>query len=195
LCRLVSRKGNDYRRKRLVELSGALSGISQSVILDGELVCLDDEGRTLFYDMMFNRAPAYFYAFDIMSLDGEDLRDRPCIERKALLQDVVQAGPQRLLYVDHLEGEGERLFEQICERDMEGVVAKPKASPYRGLRGKTPWVKIKNPNYTQAEGRGDLFAAGAWFCIWSLFTSSSSRCALSSSLQGRRHPRRNPPIW
>ena len=45
----------------------------------------------------------------------------------------------------------------ICHRDMEGIVAKPKESPYRELNGKTPWIKIKNPDYSQAEGRGELF--------------------------------------
>jgi bifunctional non-homologous end joining protein LigD len=156
-CRLVSRKGNEYRRKRLLELAGALSAVTHDVVLDGELVCLDDDGRSLFYDMMFHRETAYFYAFDILWLDGDDLRDRPLLERKQILRQITSAGPGRLLYVDHIEAEGERLFAQVCQRDMEGVVCKPKLSPYKVLRGKSPWIKIKNPAYTQAEGRGDLF--------------------------------------
>ena len=56
---------------------------------------------------------------------------------------MVSESPQRLLYVDHIEGEGEQLFELICKRDMEGIVAKPKESPYRELRGKTPWMTQK----------------------------------------------------
>ena len=70
---------------------------------------------------------------------------------------VVAESPDGLLYVDHIEEQGEQLFEMICDRDMEGIVAKPKESPYRELYGKTPWVKIKNPDYSQAEGRGELF--------------------------------------
>ena len=136
-CRLVSRKGNEYRRKRLVQLAGALSALPHEAVLDGELVCLDDEGRTLFYDMMFNRAPPYFYAFDILWLDGQDLRDQPCVERKAELKDVVEV-PGSLLYVDHIEDEGERLFEQVCARDMEGIVAKPKISTYGEIGGRSP---------------------------------------------------------
>ncbi len=62
---------------------------------------------------------------------------------------------QSLLYVDHIEGEGGKLFEQISQRDMEGIVAKPKISPYRAR--KSPWIKIKNPDYSQAEGRGEMF--------------------------------------
>ena len=106
---------------------------------------------------MFNRAPAHFYAFDLLWLDGEDVRGQSTLERKQLLQEIVTDAPERLLYVDHIEDHGEQLFEMICRRDMEGVVAKPKEGPYRELYGKTPWIKIKNPDYSQAEGRGELF--------------------------------------
>ena len=154
-CRLVSRKGIMYSRFK--DLAKALSSLPQEAILDGELVCLDDQGRTLFYDLMFNRAPAHFYAFDLLWLDGLDLRERPLVERKQLLSEVVKAGPGRLLYVDHIEELGEEMFAAICEQDMEGIVAKPAASPYRELGGKPPWIKIKNPSYSQTEGRGELF--------------------------------------
>ncbi len=154
-CRLVSRKGNTYQRFK--DLSKVLSGVPHETVLDGELVCLDEEGQTLFYDLMFNRAPAHFYAFDILWLDGEDLRDRPILERKEILQGVISESPQRLLYVDHIKEQGEQLFDLICGRDMEGIVAKPSQSPYREQRGKTPWIKIKNPEYSQVEGRGELF--------------------------------------
>ena len=69
----------------------------------------------------------------------------------------VENGTQRLHYVDLVDSEGEQLFDLICERDMEGIVAKPRTSPYRELNGRTPWIKIKNPDYSQAEGRGELF--------------------------------------
>ncbi len=49
------------------------------------------------------------------------------------------------------------LFEQCCELDLEGVVAKPKQGPYRRLDGKPLWIKVKNPNYSQAQGRRELF--------------------------------------
>ncbi len=154
-CRLVSRKGNAYQRFK--DLSIALSGLGSETILDGEIVCLDDDGQPQFDDLMFARAPAHFYAFDILWLDGEDLRDKPCLERKQVLKDLAQRDTPRLHHADHVDGEGERLFELICQRDMEGIVAKPMASPYRELNGKTPWIKIKNPDYSQAEGRGEMF--------------------------------------
>ena len=154
-CEFVSRKGVTYSRFK--DLAKVLSEIGHEVILDGELVCLDDEGKSLFYDLMFNRAQAHFYAFDILWLDGEDVRGQSTLERKQLLQEVVTDAADRLLYVDHIEEQGEQLFAEICQRDMEGIVAKPAAVPYRELRGRTPWIKIKNPDYSQAEGRGELF--------------------------------------
>ena len=151
----MSRKGVAYSRFK--DLATTLSEIDHEVILDGELVCLDDEGKSQFYDLMFNRAPAHFYAFDILWLDGEDVRGQSTVERKQLLQEIVTDAPDRLLYVDHIEEHGEQLYAEICQRDTEGIVAKPKVVAYRELAGKTPWIKIKNPDYTQAEGRGELF--------------------------------------
>ena len=81
------------------------------------------------------------------------------IERKQILDDVVsESKSKRLLYVDFVIDEGVQLYEMICTRDMEGVVAKPKQSQYKLLTGeKTTWIKIKNPEYTQAKGRSELF--------------------------------------
>ncbi len=81
--------------------------------------------------------------------------DLPLVERKAKLRELVPPPPSRLLYLDHVEAQGVELFEQCCK--LEGVVAKPKESPYRRLDGKPLWVKVKNPGYSQAEGRGEFF--------------------------------------
>ena len=62
-----------------------------------------------------------------------------------------------MLYVDHIRQTGKVMFDEICRRDMEGIAAKPAASPYRNVRGKSPWIKIKNPKYTQKDGRSELF--------------------------------------
>ena len=61
------------------------------------------------------------------------------------------------MYVQHIDAQGIALFQKICEMDAEGIVAKPKISPYREVDGKPTWLKIKNPEYSQAEGRGDIF--------------------------------------
>jgi ATP-dependent DNA ligase len=62
-----------------------------------------------------------------------------------------------MLYVDHIKQNGKAMFAEVCKRDMEGIVAKPDESPYRMIRRQSPWLKIKNPNYTQKEGRGEMF--------------------------------------
>ena len=63
----------------------------------------------------------------------------------------------RVPYVSHIEREGKALLETICEMDVEGIVCKPKISPYREINRKTTWIKVKIPDYSQAEGRRELF--------------------------------------
>ena len=157
-CELVSRKGKTYQRfKDLRECIGAGLKVD-SAILDGEIVCLDDEGRSRFYDLMFRRGEPYLYAFDLLYLNGVDLRERPLLERKARLKEVIPGSASRLLYLDHIEKQGVELYQMGCERDLEGIVAKPKRSPYPTAR-KSCWIKVKNPSYSQAEGRRELFEA------------------------------------
>ncbi len=103
----------------------------QSAVIDGELVCLDEIGRSQFDRLLFRRGDPFFYAFDLLWLNGEDLRGLPLIERKMRLRFLVK-GAQRILYLDHLEENGCGLFERVCAIDMEGIVAKPKLSTYPG---------------------------------------------------------------
>jgi ATP-dependent DNA ligase len=91
------------------------------------------------------------------------LRDEPLIERKRLLKSLIPPQPSPLVYVDHFEGEGRLLYEHCCRLDLEGIVAKHRDSAYemngafRVGRERTSWAKIRNPNYTQWEGRRELF--------------------------------------
>jgi bifunctional non-homologous end joining protein LigD len=154
-CRLVSRKGHAYKRFQSLRKAIAAELRVKSAILDGEIVCLDGQGRSQFYDLMFRRGQPYFYAFDLLWLNGVDLRELPLLERKTRLKGLVPERPSLLLYLDHIEGEGVDLFHLACGLDLEGIVAKPKASVYRSER--KPWIKVKNPSYSQAEGRRELF--------------------------------------
>ena len=99
---------------------------------------------------MRRRSPQHFYAFDLLWLNGEDLRDAPLLERKRLLKRLVRNQPSPILYVEHMR-EGVALFEAVCAQDMEGVVAKMATGRY--TPDETTWVKI----YSQAEGRADFF--------------------------------------
>ena len=156
-CRLVSR--NDRNYKRFLDLRRALPGniAAKDAILDGELVVLDREGKSQFNELMFNRAQPIFAAFDLLWRNGVDLRDRELLERKALLRRLVKPDAQHALYVGHIVEQGEALYRQACERDVEGIVAKPIISPYHEVAGRSPWLKIRNPSYSQNKDRGDLF--------------------------------------
>ena len=99
-----------------------------------------------------------FFAFDLLFLNGEDLRGLPLIERKARLKRLLRRKRSHVLYVDHIEVRGRDLFEKVCGLDLEGIVAKRKHSPYRATeKPSAHWIKIKNRNYSQAEGREELF--------------------------------------
>ena len=106
-------------------------------------------------DLLRRRAPQQFLAFDVLWLNGRDLRALPLIERKRRLRKLIpKSGP--LLYADHVVRNGCALYAAAREQDLEGVVAKLKTGLYTPQE--TTWVKIKNPRYSSAEGRGESFA-------------------------------------
>ena len=156
-CRFFSRKkhrltGYSDLREALVKEINA-----DCVVLDGELVVTDHHGRTIFADMMQRRKPARYVAFDCVSLNGEDLRRVPLVDRKQRLRRILPSRSPHVLYVDHTRGAGIELFHLACQLDLEGIVAKRADSPYEDNAGSPHWIKIKNPAYSQKEGRGDLF--------------------------------------
>ena len=107
-------------------------------------------------DVLSRRASGCFIAFDLLWLNGEDLRQQPLIDRKNRLHDLICAHQHmRLIYAQHIEGKGREFFREACARDLEGIVAKRKNSVYRD--DGTGWLKIKNPRYSQAEGRHELW--------------------------------------
>src|SRR5215831_17294777 len=157
-CDLVSRNGNRFRNFRdLAEWIGENLRV-ESAVIDGEIACVDDSGRSIFNDLLFRQRECLFFAFDLLYLNGEDLRGLPLVERKARLKRLLRRKRSRILYVDHIETHGQGLFEKVCALDLEGIAAKRKDSLYRAAEKPSPyWIKIKNRNYTQAEGREELF--------------------------------------
>jgi bifunctional non-homologous end joining protein LigD len=123
---LVSRNGNRFAS--FTDLEFFLK--AKSAVLDGEIVCLDENEHSQFNELLFRRGTPQFCAFDLLWLNGRDLRDLPLIERKRSLSKLIPSGYDSVLYVDHIEGEGERLFEVVCERDLEGIVAEHRLSRY-----------------------------------------------------------------
>lgn len=112
------------------------------------------KGKPAFYDLMRRRSPQYFYAFDLLAIDGCDLRNRPLLEQKAMLKEVVRPP---LVYVDYVVGSGTGLFRALCGQDLEGVVAKLANGLYTPEL--TSWVKIKNREYSQDVGRHVFFCS------------------------------------
>jgi ATP-dependent DNA ligase len=92
---------------------------------------------------------------DLPWLVGEDFRYLPLIDRKQRLRSIVPAMSDRLLYCDHVEHDGHGLFRLACEHDLEGIVGKPKGSPY--VPDHANWLKIRNRSYSQWVGREELF--------------------------------------
>jgi bifunctional non-homologous end joining protein LigD len=92
-------------------------------------------------------------------VNGEDLRQLPLIERKRRLRQLIGRRKLGVLYVDHVERTGAALlFEHVCRLDLEGIVAKRKSSPYHVTVKRSPyWIKIRNQDYSQKEGREELF--------------------------------------
>jgi bifunctional non-homologous end joining protein LigD len=159
-CRLISCNGNQM--SRFTGLSDRIAGALavDDAILDGEVIAADETGRPQFYALLRDtRAPAYV-AFDLLWLDGADLRPLPLTERRWQLQSILPTGSTVVSDALSVTGTGHKLFDLMRAHDLEGIVAKRLQDPY-GPRVR--WLKIKNPGYSQNEGRRELFdrSAGA----------------------------------
>lgn len=145
---LRTRRGLDWT-PRFKGLAEALSALAvRSAVLDGEAVVLDERGRSsmpLLRKALSEKRTGgvVFYAFDLLELNGRDLRGEPLIERKAALKRLLDADPSaNIRYSEHLAEKGEQLFSLACETGLEGVVSKRKDAPYRSGRS-SDWLKVK----------------------------------------------------
>jgi bifunctional non-homologous end joining protein LigD len=143
--RLYSRPGNDLTRRfpLIVETLARLR--SRSCIIDGEAVACDDNGVASFDLVRHHRHNdrAFLYAFDLIELNGDDMRRDPLEVRKATLRSVLAKAGLGLRFNEHLEGDGPTVFAHACKMGLEGIVSKRKDSPYRS--GRSPdWLKMKN---------------------------------------------------
>jgi bifunctional non-homologous end joining protein LigD len=159
-CILISRNGNELNRWPQLAGEVAATVRAKQAVLDGEVVCVKADGGSDFYALLSRRDVPCFYAFDALQVEGEDLRQKPLLMRKRWLKAVMpRATPQaRLRYVDHVRGRGRALFTAACLADQEGIVAKLASGRYHADGRTTSWLKIKNPAYSQTEGRHELFA-------------------------------------
>jgi bifunctional non-homologous end joining protein LigD len=177
--RLVSRNQNELSA-RFPELKDLPKFVkAKSAILDGEVVALDEEGRASF-SLMQQRTgfrpggrrvatkadvPVLYYAFDLLYLDGYDLRRVPLEERKRTLALVLVTGDS-VRYSDHYEKQGKALFEMARKKGLEGILAKKRDSIYQERRT-SEWLKIKITHrlecviggYTEPEGSRSHFGS------------------------------------
>jgi bifunctional non-homologous end joining protein LigD len=152
-ARLVSRDRNRFRYLDTLAADLAKRLRVTDAILDGEVICVDETGRPIFIDLLRRKEPC-FVAFDLLWLNGEDLRPLPLVERKKRLKRLMARRSNHLIAeAMSVGGRGKALMAAVEEHDLEGIVAKRKSDPYR--RG-AHWWKIKNRAYSQAGGRHEL---------------------------------------
>jgi bifunctional non-homologous end joining protein LigD len=137
---LYSRPGNDFTRRFPLIVEALVRLRSRSCIIDGEAVACDDNGVASFDLIRPHRHNdrVFLYAFDLIELNGDDMRRDPLEVRKATLRSMLaKAGNE------HLEGDGPTVFAHACRLGLEGIVSKRKGSSYRS--GRSPdWLKMKN---------------------------------------------------
>ena len=144
--RLYSRPANDFTR-RFPLIADALARLrSRSCIIDGEAVACDDNGLASFERIRYRQhdGDVFLYAFDLIELNGDDLRRDPLQVRKATLASMLAKARSGIRLNEHIEGDSPTVFAHACKMGLEGMVSKRKDSPYRS--GRSPdWLKMKNP--------------------------------------------------
>jgi bifunctional non-homologous end joining protein LigD len=144
--RIYTRRGVDWT-KRFPRITTAVLKLRvESVLLDGEGVVCDDSGLAIFDKLhsKLNDDQVFLYAFDVLEVEGEDYRLAQLKERKSRLKKLLRKQSEGILYNDHMDRDGELVFEHACKFGCEGIVAKRADSLYRSGRSKS-WLKIKNP--------------------------------------------------
>ena len=123
-------------------------------IIDGEVIPAHETGRPQFYELLRVPRSVSYVACDILWLNGTDLRSLPLSERRKRLQAILPAKSPIISEALSVTNRGHEFFELMCSNDLEGIVAKRLADSYDP---RVRWLKIKNPDYSQKDGRGDLF--------------------------------------
>lgn len=144
--RVYTRNGHDWTDKFGVILDPLRTLTKGSALLDGEIVAIDQKGRTNFSMLKTGIGaglPLQLYAFDIFEMDGTDLTDLPLVERKARLETLLgERKPSDALQFSAHVTDGKALFQSMCDGGHEGVIAKKASGRYVGDRTAS-WLKIK----------------------------------------------------
>jgi len=170
---LFSRNQNDLSA-RFPEIVDAVENLSaDECVVDGEVVALDKEGRSSFQllqarEMEERKSPLYFYAFDLLQLDGKGLVSLPLEARKNLLEKLCAGiGDPRIRYSGAIGGDANQLLKEVQRRGLEGIIGKLRNSVYEPGRRSGAWIKLKCVNeqefviggYTPPQGARKHFGA------------------------------------
>lgn len=143
--KMMTRNHQDYTKK-FPHIYRYFSSLNQTMVLDGEIVALDKKGRSNFSLLQTcikeNPEQVVYVLFDILALDGKDLRQEPLVKRKKILKNIMKNFPDFLLYSEHVIDHGKESFAYAFEMGLEGIIGKQIHSPYQEKRS-TDWLKIK----------------------------------------------------
>lgn len=149
--RAITRGGYDWSKKFGSIVTEARELGRATMIIDGEAVVLDEQGRSDFgllqravgrRPSLHDAAEIIFFAFDLLYLDGQDLRMTPLVERRQLLEPIVAGRTGAIRFSEEVHAEGAEFFRAACELGLEGIIAKRRDKPYRSGR-RPEWLKIK----------------------------------------------------
>jgi bifunctional non-homologous end joining protein LigD len=144
--KLYSRPGNNltYRFPLIVEALAQLR--CRSCIVDGEAVACGDDGIASFDRIRYRHhdADVFMWGFDLIELNGDDVRRDPLAVRKATLSTLLARAAPGLHFNEHLDEDGPLVFAHACKLGLEGIVSKRRDSPYASGRSRH-WIKSKNP--------------------------------------------------
>jgi len=143
---VYSRSGLDWTAE-FDTVSKAVTALrAKSAVLDGEVVVIGPRGKPDFQalrrELGVRSDRLQYYAFDLLELDGEDLRPRPLLDRKAQLEKLLRRAPKAIRYVEHYDNDAREVMAQACEMGLEGIVSKKADSPYKAGRQES-WIKSK----------------------------------------------------
>jgi bifunctional non-homologous end joining protein LigD len=147
VVRLITRHGNDFTARFPLVASAVAALPARSCLIDGEAIVCDENGLAVFELIRGHgsKTSAVLCAFDLLELDGKDLRRRPIEERKGLLAKLLHDPNLSVVLNEHFEEDGAIVFREACKLGCEGIVSKRLGSIYRS--GRSPlWLKAKNPN-------------------------------------------------
>lgn len=144
--RIISRRGTDYTDDFPEIVAAARKLRTKSAVLDGEIVVLDEHGVSRFQllqQLGASRRGLTFFAFDLLSLDGENLIPLALEERKQRLKKLLGRGSRLIRYTPHFAVDGAQMLAKACALGAEGIISKRRDAPYRVDARSAEWQKIK----------------------------------------------------